>query len=119
MRHKDNRDSIDFANEPVGKLFRQMLLPTVLGMLSIVMLNFTDGAFIGHGAGRVLGVVMFLCAPLVTAIFLDRSEKAFALVIPAFIFLPKLFGTAGIWLSVPTAEALTTVVAIAISGRKK
>lgn len=38
MRH-DNRNAIDFANEPVGKLFRQMLVPTLIGMVSIVILN--------------------------------------------------------------------------------
>lgn len=42
MRH-DNRNAIDFANEPVGKLFRQMLVPTLIGMVSIVILNLTDG----------------------------------------------------------------------------
>lgn len=46
-----NRDALDFASEPVGRLFRQMFLPTLLGMLSIVVLNITDGAFVGHGVG--------------------------------------------------------------------
>jgi len=45
------RDAIDFAKDPVGELFRKMLLPTLLGMISIVALNVTDGAFVGHGAG--------------------------------------------------------------------
>lgn len=44
-------DTIDFANEPIGKLFREMLLPTLVAMLSVVILSLTDGAFIGHGAG--------------------------------------------------------------------
>ena len=48
---KDKRDEIDFANEPVGHIFRRLLLPTVIGMLSIVILNLTDGAFVGHGTG--------------------------------------------------------------------
>lgn len=59
MRH-DNRNAIDFANEPVGKLFRQMLVPTLIGMVSIVILNLTDGAFVGHGAGAdsLVGTVL-------------------------------------------------------------
>lgn len=43
------KDSIDFATEPIGKLFRKMFLPTLVGMVSMVVLNITDGAFIGHG----------------------------------------------------------------------
>lgn len=50
---RDNRDAIDFANEPVGHIFRQLLVPTVIGMLSVVILNLTDGAFVGHGTGAL------------------------------------------------------------------
>lgn len=64
MALKDNRDSIDFANEPVGRLFRQMLVPTLIGMLSIVILNLTDGAFIGHGAGSGSLAAINIAAPI-------------------------------------------------------
>ena len=46
-----NRDALDFAHEPVGRLFRQMFFPTLLGLVSMVVLNITDGAFVGHGVG--------------------------------------------------------------------
>ncbi|MBQ0024514.1 MAG: MATE family efflux transporter [Bacteroidales bacterium] len=65
MRH-DNRNAIDFANEPVGKLFRQMLVPTLIGMVSIVILNLTDGAFVGHGAGADALAAINIAAPIFT-----------------------------------------------------
>lgn len=46
-----NRDSIDFENGQVGRLFRQILLPTLLGSLSISAVTAIDGIFIGHGVG--------------------------------------------------------------------
>lgn len=60
----DHRDAIDFAHEPVGRLFRRMLLPTLIGMLSIVVLNLTDGAFIGHGAGSEALAGVNIAAPI-------------------------------------------------------
>ncbi len=60
----DNRDAIDFANEPVGQLFRRMLVPTLIGMVSIVVLNFTDGAFIGHGVGSEALAAINIAAPI-------------------------------------------------------
>ena len=65
MRH-DNRNAIDFANEPVGRLFRQMLVPTLIGMVSIVILNLTDGAFVGHGAGADSLAAINIAAPIFT-----------------------------------------------------
>ena len=61
---KDNRDAIDFANEPVGHIFRQLLVPTVIGMLSIVILNLTDGAFVGHGTGADGLAAINIAAPI-------------------------------------------------------
>lgn len=88
---KDNRDAIDFANEPVGHIFRQLLVPTVIGMLSIVILNLTDGAFIGHGTGADglaainiaapifnilsgIGIMFGIGASIVVSIHLSRGE---------------------------------------------
>lgn len=63
MKH-DNRDAIDFANEPVGHLFRRMLVPTLVSMVSMVILNLTDGAFIGHGAGSDALAAINIAAPI-------------------------------------------------------
>lgn len=60
----DSRDSIDFAGEPVATLFRKMLLPTMAGMVGMVILNFTDGAFIGHGAGSDALAAVNIAAPI-------------------------------------------------------
>lgn len=62
------RDSIDFANEPVRKLFGQLLLPTLLGMMSIVVLNITDGAFVGRGVGANGLASVNIAAPIFTFI---------------------------------------------------
>ena len=59
-----NRDALDFAHEPVGRLFRQMFLPTLLGLVSMVVLNITDGAFVGHGVGSDALAAVNIVAPL-------------------------------------------------------
>lgn len=64
MPLRDNRDAIDFANEPIGRLFRELLVPTIVGMLSIVVLNLTDGAFVGHGAGADALAAINIAAPI-------------------------------------------------------
>jgi len=61
---KDNRDSLDFKTEPVGKLFRKMFLPTLIGLISMVILNITDGAFVGHGVGSDALAAVNIVAPL-------------------------------------------------------
>ena len=48
---RDSRDSIDFRNEEIGKLFTQLFFPTLLGMLFNMAFIFTDGIFVGHGIG--------------------------------------------------------------------
>lgn len=60
----DNRDAIDFANEPVGRLFRRMIIPTLVSMVSMVILNLTDGAFIGHGAGSDALAAINIASPI-------------------------------------------------------
>lgn len=40
-----NRDRLDFGNENIGKLFRAMFYPTLIGMLSNSVLNLCDGTF--------------------------------------------------------------------------
>lgn len=91
MAAGNSRDAIDFANEPVGHLFRQLLVPTVVGMLSIVILNLTDGAFVGHGTGADglaainiaapifnilsgIGIMFGIGASVVISIHLSRGE---------------------------------------------
>ena len=45
------RDAIDFENGEVISLFWKLLVPTVLGTLSIAIVTMIDGIFIGQGVG--------------------------------------------------------------------
>lgn len=58
------RDSIDFAQGDVRQLFRKMFVPTLLGMVSMVLLNLADGAFVGHGAGTEALAAINIAAPV-------------------------------------------------------
>lgn len=40
--------------------------------------------------------------------------RGFVLLVPNFLLLPMLFGSAGIWLAMPVSEALTTAVIVAV-----
>ena len=61
---RDNRDKIDFATEPVGRLFKKMFFPTLVSMISMVVLNITDGAFVGHGVGSDALAAVNIVAPI-------------------------------------------------------
>lgn len=58
------RDAIDFASEDIGSLFRKMFFPTLMGMVSMVLLNLADGAFVGHGAGTEALAAINIAAPI-------------------------------------------------------
>ena len=45
------RDAIDFEHERVSVLFRKILIPTLLGTISISAVTAIDGIFVGHGVG--------------------------------------------------------------------
>lgn len=63
MRNTD-RDSIDFTSSNIPKLFRKIFIPTLLGMISIVLFNIADGIFIGHGIGSNGLAAVNIVAPL-------------------------------------------------------
>ena len=48
---KDNRDALDYGEMRVSKLFYKLFFPTLLGLLSSVLLNLADGIFVGQGVG--------------------------------------------------------------------
>lgn len=64
VQDADGRDSIDFAREPVGQLFRKLLLPTVLGMIFSAAFIITDGIFVGRGIGSDALAAVNIVAPL-------------------------------------------------------
>jgi len=47
------KDSIDFGKEKVQVLFNKIFYPTFLGMVFSIVLNVTDGIFVGRGVGSV------------------------------------------------------------------
>ena len=46
-----DRDSIDFGNGSIPRIFAQILLPTLFGMMFTVLFLLTDGIFVGKGIG--------------------------------------------------------------------
>ncbi len=46
-----NRDNIDFKDGNIKTIFKKLLIPTLLGALSICAVTAIDGIFIGHGVG--------------------------------------------------------------------
>lgn len=60
------KDGIDFKNAPIRPLFRKLFYPTLMGMLSMVVVNLADGAFVGHGAGSDALAAINIASPIFT-----------------------------------------------------
>lgn len=58
------RDSIDFGRMDISKLFRKLLIPTVLGMVFSAVFVITDGIFVGKGIGSDALAAVNITAPL-------------------------------------------------------
>ncbi len=58
------RDSLDFKNMSVGKLFTKQLLPTILGMAAAALFTVVDGIFVGNGIGSDALAAVNISAPL-------------------------------------------------------
>ncbi|WP_302761711.1 MATE family efflux transporter [Phocaeicola coprocola] len=58
------RDSIDFKTINIPKLFRKLLIPTVLGMIFNAIFIITDGIFVGKGIGSDALAAVNITAPL-------------------------------------------------------
>ena len=52
---KDMRDAIDYGTMRIPLLFRKLFFPTLLGLISSVLLNLADGIFVGRGVGSAGG----------------------------------------------------------------
>ena len=59
-----NRDNIDFNNDKVSSIFRRLLIPTLLGALSICAVTAIDGIFIGHGVDAMAIAGLAITFPL-------------------------------------------------------
>lgn len=58
------KDSIDFGSMDIPKLFRKLLIPTVLGMVFSAVFVITDGIFVGQGIGSDALAAVNIAAPL-------------------------------------------------------
>lgn len=154
------RDAIDFESGQISVLFRKLLIPTLLGTLSMSAMTAIDGMIVGHGVGPIGVAAMFVFMPeLLVALLVDSTTVAaqiaiegfpyyalgvvffilnvaiigyyqsiervgratlfvllrgLVLIIPCFMLLPAWLGVKGIWLAMPTAEALTFMVVMLV-----
>lgn len=58
------KDSIDFGSMEIPKLFRKLLVPTVVGMVFSAVFIITDGIFVGKGIGSDALAAVNITAPL-------------------------------------------------------
>ena len=58
------KDSIDFETMNIPRLFRKLLIPTVLGMVFSAIFIITDGIFVGKGIGSDALAAVNITAPL-------------------------------------------------------
>lgn len=58
------KDAINFGNTEIPKLFRRLLIPTVLGMVFSALFVITDGIFVGRGIGSDALAAVNITAPL-------------------------------------------------------
>ena len=63
---KELKDSIDFGKDNVRGLFNRLFYPTLLGMVFSMVLNVTDGIFVGRGIGSLALAAVNIVAPLFT-----------------------------------------------------
>lgn len=61
---KDNRDALDYGEMRVPRLFRKLFFPTLLGLVSSVLLNLADGIFVGRGVGSDALAAVNIAAPM-------------------------------------------------------
>ncbi|MFR9546874.1 MAG: MATE family efflux transporter [Rikenellaceae bacterium] len=57
------RDEIDFNNDSIPKLFRSILIPTLLGMSFTALFIIADGIFVGRGIGGDALAAVNIVAP--------------------------------------------------------
>lgn len=113
----------------VTGLTASLLMSFCAPYITMLFLDKTENAFAicaeglpYYGAG-----ILFITFNIVFIGFLQSIEQSvkatiytllrgFIIVIPCFIILPELIGNPGIWLAIPVAEVLTTLVIILSSG---
>ncbi len=61
---KENRDALAYGEMRVPRLFRKLFFPTLLGLVSSVLLNLADGIFVGRGVGSDALAAINIAAPV-------------------------------------------------------
>lgn len=61
---KDTRDALDYGEMRVPRLFRKLFFPSLLGLISSVLLNLADGIFVGRGVGSEALAAINIAAPV-------------------------------------------------------
>lgn len=61
---RDNRDALDYGEMRVPRLFGKLFFPTLLGLISAVLLNLADGIFVGRGVGSEALAAINIAAPV-------------------------------------------------------
>lgn len=61
---KDTRDALDYGEMKIPSLFSRLFFPTLLGLISSVLLNLADGIFVGRGVGSDALAAVNIAAPL-------------------------------------------------------
>ena len=101
---------------PIALLFADGTSP-VVGMA-------VRGTFIFAGAFLLMGVVLFASGFFTalndgkTSAILSLFRTLIFLIVPLMI-LPRLLGVDGVWISMPTAEVLSTLLSLFYLRRKK
>lgn len=61
---RDQRDALNYSEMRVPRLFSKLFFPTLLGLLSSVLLNLADGIFVGRGVGSDALAAVNIAAPM-------------------------------------------------------
>lgn len=63
MKSEGLRDEVDFDSKDIPKLFKKILIPTLLGMFFTALFIITDGIFVGRGIGSDALAAVNIVAP--------------------------------------------------------
>lgn len=123
---------ISFSTAIACGLFSTMLFAFTPELLVSAFLDLETNAAKLAVEGFPYFSLGFVCFTLNLSIigYLQSIEKAkpsifyallrgFIFLIPAFMILPKVLGSTGIWLAMPTAEILTTIIILIVSYFQK
>ncbi len=61
---KDNRNALNFGETEIRKLYMKIFIPTLLGMVSSIIMTITDGYFVGQYAGVDALAAVNIAVPL-------------------------------------------------------